>query len=109
MKTPKPKDWQERPQWKCDLALLMGKLVGWRNADFDTPLEDFITDLLKEAVEAERARLESLIPEKKEKTIHTPNCQRGTDKNNHFFCQFSREDKIWNEAISIMQEAVKRI
>ena len=41
-------DWVERPQWKCDLAIIMGKLFGYRNADFDTPVEDFISTLLQQ-------------------------------------------------------------
>jgi hypothetical protein len=44
--TTQPTYEEERPQWKCDLALLMGKLVGRRDADFDTPLEEFIDKLL---------------------------------------------------------------
>ena len=41
---------EERPKWKCDLALLMGKLVGPRDASFDQPLEDFIQQLLSSSV-----------------------------------------------------------
>jgi hypothetical protein len=42
----------ERSQWKYDLALLMGKLVGPRDAGFDKPLEDFIEKLLPEPVKS---------------------------------------------------------
>jgi hypothetical protein len=36
----------EKPQWECDLAILMGKLVGWREVTFDQPLIYFIRTLL---------------------------------------------------------------
>jgi len=43
----KREEYNERPQWKCDLAILMGKLVGRRDVEFDLPLEQFIEHLLE--------------------------------------------------------------
>jgi len=43
----KREEHNERPQWKCDLAILMGKLVGRRDVEFDLPLEQFIEHLLE--------------------------------------------------------------
>lgn len=56
-------DWVERPQWKCDLAIIMGKLVGHRNADFDTPVEDFISQLLKTQREEIISEIEGIVGE----------------------------------------------
>jgi hypothetical protein len=85
MKTPQPKDWQER--WNKLHPTMVGLAV-------EKVEKDFIQSLLKEAVEAERARIESLIPEKK------PECYCDTT---YCLC----EHIGFNEAISIMQEAVK--
>jgi hypothetical protein len=56
----KREEW-EKPQWECDLAILMGKLVGWRDAEFDQPLIDFIRSVRTQALEEERERVKSII------------------------------------------------
>lgn len=44
--------------------------------------------------------------EKTEKTIHTPNCVRGTCKKDHLYCEISPEDEAVNQFI---QDLTSRI
>ena len=71
MKTPQPKDWQEELRQSVLTTLNLFAMA--IEADGYTPeLHGIYTNRILEdtqdAVEAERARLESLIPEKKDKT-----------------------------------------
>ena len=59
----KREEHNERPQWKCDLAILMGKLVGRRDVEFDLPLEQFIEHLLEKAGEDLEKAVDTLILE----------------------------------------------
>ena len=59
----KREEHNERPQWKCDLAILMGKLVGRRDVEFDLPLEQFIEHLLEKEKETLLERVEGIMKE----------------------------------------------
>lgn len=53
----KPENQEEspkKPQWECDLAIIMGKLVGWREADFDQPLIDFVRKVRQQTLEEQK-------------------------------------------------------
>lgn len=47
--------------------------------------------------------------ERTEKTVHTPNCTRGTCKNNHFFCAISPEDEAVNEYIQDLTSRIPQL
>lgn len=43
-----------------------------------------------------------------EKTVHTPSCQKGMDKNNHFFCSFTEREYGHNQALSAIISQLKK-
>lgn len=45
---------------------------------------------------------------KRNKDQHTPNCQRGTCENKHFFCWSSKNNVIHNQAISDVIKLLKQ-
>ena len=86
--TPQPKTWQEKiincfggEKWNASVILM----------EFPEVLDN-LESLLQDAVEAERERLESLIPEKKDTT------------KGRYASSFGLG---FNKAVEIMQEAVK--
>ena len=91
---------------EMDKALKTMPCAGNRE-DYRTWLKDFIiqdrTKLIESVIE---------IAEKKRKTIptvHTPNCQRGTCKKNHAYCEISEEDDGYNDCIKDLQEALSKL
>jgi len=68
-----------------------------------------ILSLIDKALEARDKEFEEMIKSQKEteKQLHTPNCQRGTCKNNHFFCSYSDEQRGNNSAMKTLLQALK--
>lgn len=47
----------------------------------------------------DRAMYKIILKKRIEKRAHTPNCMRGTCKNDHHFCSMSLEDEAYNEGL----------
>ena len=86
----------------------------WRlTAGMTSKGKDHVVDcallFIDKALEARDKEFEEMIKSQKEteKQLHTPNCQRGTCKNNHFFCSYSDEQRGNNSAMKTLLQALK--
>ena len=131
--TPQTKDWQEKFDEfskKCFIGFSddgeFNLYLSGIDEDAQIEIKSFITDLLKDAVEAERERIESLIPETVEIVKDHENRYRFDEawcpwyecpkchENNISYSKYCPDCGVmikWlpdkPEAIEIMQEAVK--
>jgi hypothetical protein len=102
MKNPQPKDWQERFEDKFCVMLerYISDYPTKQGEEMIDEVYSFITYAIKDAIEAERARIESLIPENETVVYANGDLRELADYH---------EKLGFRKAILIIKKAVKRV
>ena len=94
----------KQTEWEKDFDLREAKI--WQFAGMHPNFKSHTCEMVKEFIRSlllsQRQEIVKNLKGVKitEKTIHTPNCQQKTDKNNHFFCSLKEREYGYNTALS---------